>query len=123
MFLKTSTIRKLDVYFINGRINENDLFKHDWRTRSQTQVLQYVFLKWLLAFLVGLLTGVIATLINLAVENIAGYKLLAVVKYIEKERYFFFQIIILSRTIQLQHAYVGPWWMQIYDGIFPHGWG
>ncbi|PWA45158.1 chloride channel B [Artemisia annua] len=79
---KVSYIESLDY-----EINENDLFKHDWRTRSQTQVLQYVFLKWLLAFLVGLLTGVIATLINLAVENIAGYKLLAVVKYIEKERY------------------------------------
>lgn len=45
-------------------------------------------MKWILAFLVGLLTGGIATLINLAVENIAGYKLLAVVKYIDQERYF-----------------------------------
>ncbi|PIN09796.1 Cl- channel CLC-7 and related proteins (CLC superfamily) [Handroanthus impetiginosus] len=68
-------------------INENDLFKQDWRSRSKVQVLQYIFLKWLFAFLVGLLTGVIATLINLAVENIAGYKLLAVVRYIEEERY------------------------------------
>lgn len=49
-------------------------------------MLQYIFLKWSLAFLVGLLTGLIATLINLAVENIAGYKLLAVVRLIENER-------------------------------------
>ncbi|KDO43323.1 hypothetical protein CISIN_1g0039661mg, partial [Citrus sinensis] len=69
------------------RINENDLFKHDWRSRSKVQVLQYIFLKWSLACLVGLLTGLIATLINLAVENIAGYKLLAVVSFIEKDRY------------------------------------
>lgn len=69
------------------RINENDLFKDDWRSRSRVQVLQYIFLKWLLAFLVGLLTGIIATLINLAIENIAGYKLLAVLKYIHKERW------------------------------------
>lgn len=68
------------------RINENDLFKQDWRSRSRTHVLQYIFWKWALAFLVGLLTGVIATLINLAIENIAGYKLLAVVKFIQKER-------------------------------------
>lgn len=68
------------------RINENDLFKHGWRSRSRVEVLQYIFLKWLLAFLVGFLTGLIATLINLAVENIAGYKLLAVLKYIHKER-------------------------------------
>ena len=68
------------------RINENDIFKHEWRSRSTVQVLQYIFLKWTVAFLIGLLTGIIAILINLAVENIAGYKFLAVVGYIEKER-------------------------------------
>ncbi|XP_075510752.1 chloride channel protein CLC-b [Primulina tabacum] len=79
---KVSHIESLDY-----EINENDLFKHDWRSRSKVQVLQYIFFKWLLAFFVGLLTGLIASLINLAVENIAGYKLLAVVKYIDQERY------------------------------------
>lgn len=69
------------------RINENDLFRQDWRSRSKIQVLQYVFLKWKLAFLVGLLTGLIATLINLAVENIAGYKLLLVSDYVQQKRY------------------------------------
>ncbi|MCI17630.1 chloride channel protein CLC-b-like, partial [Trifolium medium] len=68
-------------------INENDLFKHGWRSRSRVEALQYIFLKWLLAFLVGFLTGIIATLINLAVENIAGYKFLVVLKYINTERY------------------------------------
>ncbi|GMI67476.1 chloride channel B [Hibiscus trionum] len=72
---------------LDYEINENDLFKHDWRSRSKVQVLQYIFLKWLLAFLVGLLTGLIATLINLAIENIAGYKLLAIVSFIQEERY------------------------------------
>ncbi|XP_009761471.1 chloride channel protein CLC-b [Nicotiana sylvestris] len=79
---KVSHIESLDY-----EINENDLFKHDWRRRSRVQVLQYVFLKWTLAFLVGLLTGVTATLINLAIENMAGYKLRAVVNYIEDRRY------------------------------------
>ncbi|XP_009596046.1 chloride channel protein CLC-b [Nicotiana tomentosiformis] len=79
---KVSYIESLDY-----EINENDLFKHDWRRRSRVQVLQYVFLKWTLAFLVGLLTGVTASLINLAIENIAGYKLRAVVNYIENRRY------------------------------------
>ncbi|RVX06794.1 Chloride channel protein CLC-b [Vitis vinifera] len=79
---KVSHIESLDY-----EINENDLFKHDWRSRSSAQVLQYIFLKWSLAFLVGLLTGLIATLINLAVENIAGYKLLAVSGLVEKKRY------------------------------------
>ncbi|XP_012459445.1 chloride channel protein CLC-b [Gossypium raimondii] len=79
---KVSHIESLDY-----EINENDLFKHDWRRRSKVQVLQYIFLKWSLAFLVGLLTGLIATLINLAIENIAGYKLLAIVGFIEEGRY------------------------------------
>ncbi|XP_052195140.1 chloride channel protein CLC-b isoform X2 [Diospyros lotus] len=79
---KVSHIESLDY-----EINENDLFRHDWRSRTKVQVLQYIFLKWTLAFLVGLLTGLIATLINLAAENIAGYKILAVINYIEEERY------------------------------------
>ncbi|KAG6412651.1 hypothetical protein SASPL_125334 [Salvia splendens] len=79
---KVSHIESLDY-----EINENDLFKQDWRSRSKKDILQYIFSKWLLAFLIGLLTGLIATLINLAVENIAGYKLLVVVEYIEQKRY------------------------------------
>ncbi|KAK2360018.1 chloride channel protein CLC-c [Trifolium repens] len=79
---KVSYIESLDY-----EINENDLFKHGWRSRSRVEALQYIFLKWLLAFLVGFLTGIIATLINLAVENIAGYKFLVVLKYINTERY------------------------------------
>lgn len=74
-------------FFFFCRINENDLFKHDWRSRSKAQVFQYIFAKWTLACLVGLFTGLIATLINLAVENIAGYKLLAVGYYIGQDRY------------------------------------
>ena len=81
-------VRKIKIKICDYcRINENDLFKHDWRSRSKAQVLQYIFAKWTLAFLVGLLTGLIATLINLAVENIAGYKLLAVGHYISQDRY------------------------------------
>ncbi|KFK33054.1 hypothetical protein AALP_AA6G324100 [Arabis alpina] len=79
---KVSHIESLDY-----EINENDLFKHDWRSRSKTQVFQYIFAKWTLACLVGLFTGLIATLINLAVENIAGYKLLAVGYYIGQDRF------------------------------------
>ncbi|KAK9925500.1 hypothetical protein M0R45_033822 [Rubus argutus] len=79
---KVSHIESLDY-----EINENDLFKHDWRSRSKVQVLQYILLKWTLALLVGLLTGLIATFINLAVENVAGYKLLAVVAFIDEDRY------------------------------------
>ena len=85
----SSLLQGLSFKYFNDnidRINENDLFKHDWRKRSKTQVLQYIFLKWTFACLVGLFTGLIATLINLAVENIAGYKLLAVGHFLAQER-------------------------------------
>nr|XP_043632463.1 chloride channel protein CLC-a-like [Erigeron canadensis] len=85
---KVSHIESLDY-----EINENDLFKQEWRSRSEVQALQYLSWKWSQAFLVGLLTGITATLINIAVENIAGYKLLAVFHYIQEKRYmmgFFF---------------------------------
>ena len=52
------------------------------------EVLQYVFLKWALAFLVGLLTGVIASLINLAIENISGVKMLHMVQLVRDKRYW-----------------------------------
>lgn len=79
---KVSYIESLDY-----EINENDLFQHDWRSRSKVEVLQYVFLKWTFAFLIGLLTGIIASLINLAIENIAGMKMLAVMAFVNQERY------------------------------------
>ncbi|XP_062202508.1 chloride channel protein CLC-a-like [Phragmites australis] len=80
---KVSHIESLDYEII-----ENDLFKHDWRSRSNVEVLQYIFLKWAMAFLVGLLTGVIASLINLAIENISGLKMLHMVNLVREKRYW-----------------------------------
>jgi chloride channel 7 len=72
----------------HNRIIENDLFNQDWRSRSNVEVLQYIFLKWAMAFLVGLLTGVIASLINLAIENISGLKMLHMVTLVREKRYW-----------------------------------
>ncbi|EER90148.1 chloride channel protein CLC-a [Sorghum bicolor] len=80
---KVSHIESLDYEII-----ENDLFKHDWRSRSNVEVLQYIFLKWAMAFLVGLLTGVIASLINLAIENISGLKMQHMVNLVREKRYW-----------------------------------
>lgn len=55
---------------------ENDLFKQDWRSRKKVQIFQYIVLKWTLALLIGLGTGLVGFFNNLAVENIAGFKLL-----------------------------------------------
>jgi len=58
------------------RIIENELFKQDWRSRKRVQIFQYIFLKWTLALLIGLCTGLVGFFNNIAVENIAGRKLL-----------------------------------------------
>ena len=69
-----------------GRIIENDVFKQDWRIRTRGQIFQYIALKWTLACLVGLLTGITGIAINFAVENIAGFKLLKATSYIQNDR-------------------------------------
>jgi len=38
------------------------------------QIFQYVFMKWSLCFLIGLIVSLIGFFNNLAVENIAGLK-------------------------------------------------
>ncbi|KAH8479703.1 hypothetical protein Peur_068672 [Populus x canadensis] len=59
---------------LDYEIAENDLFKQDWRSGGKIQIFQYVFMKWLLCFLIGLIVSLIGFLNNLAVENIAGLK-------------------------------------------------
>ncbi|XP_042495791.1 chloride channel protein CLC-c-like [Macadamia integrifolia] len=61
---------------LDYEIVENDLFKQDWRSRKKVQIFQYIVLKWTFALLIGLATGVVGFFNNIAVENIAGFKLL-----------------------------------------------
>lgn len=68
------------------RVVENDLFKQDWRSRKKKQIFQYIVLKWTLVLLIGLLTGLVGFFNNLAVENIAGFKLLLTGNLMLKER-------------------------------------
>jgi chloride channel 7 len=71
------------------RIIENDIFKQDWRARTRGQIFQYVALKWTLACLVGVFTGITGIAINFTVENIAGFKLLQATNFIQNDRFFF----------------------------------
>jgi chloride channel 7 len=73
---------------LDYEIFENDFFKQDWRSRKKIEILQYTFLKWALAFLIGLATGLVGFLNNLGVENIAGFKLLLIGNLMLKEKYF-----------------------------------
>ncbi|XP_042006505.1 chloride channel protein CLC-c-like [Salvia splendens] len=66
---------------------ETDLFKQDWRSRKRVQIFQYIYLKWTLALLIGLCTGLVGFLNNLAVENIAGYKLVITGNLMSNNKY------------------------------------
>lgn len=72
---------------LDYEIIENDLFKQDWRSRTKVEIFQYILLKWALAFLIGLCVGLIAAFVNLAVQNIAGFKLLVASRLILQNRY------------------------------------
>ncbi|KAL5787017.1 hypothetical protein ACOSP7_003966 [Xanthoceras sorbifolium] len=77
------TIESLDYEIV-----ENELFKQDWRSRNRVQIFQYIFLKWTLALLIGLGTGLVGCFNNLAVENIAGFKLLLTNNLMLENKYF-----------------------------------
>ncbi|KAL3623965.1 hypothetical protein CASFOL_032781 [Castilleja foliolosa] len=59
---------------LDYEIIENDFFKQDWRTRGKIEIFQYIFMKWILCFLIGLIMCLLGFFNNLAVENIAGTK-------------------------------------------------
>ncbi|KAG7603881.1 putative chloride channel-like protein CLC-g [Arabidopsis thaliana] len=59
---------------LDYEIAENDFFKQDWRGRSKVEIFQYVFMKWLLCFCIGIIVSLIGFANNLAVENLAGVK-------------------------------------------------
>ncbi|XP_052204991.1 chloride channel protein CLC-c-like [Diospyros lotus] len=73
---------------LDYEIIENDLFKQDWRSRKKVEIFHYVFLKWALALLIGLSTGLVGFFNNIAVENIAGFKLLCISNLMIKDKYF-----------------------------------
>ncbi|KAL6519106.1 hypothetical protein OROGR_018426 [Orobanche gracilis] len=59
---------------LDYEIIENDFFKQDWRSRGKIEIFQYIFLKWILCFVVGLILSLVGFFNNLAIENIAGMK-------------------------------------------------
>ncbi|ONK57742.1 uncharacterized protein A4U43_C09F3630 [Asparagus officinalis] len=72
---------------LDYEVVENELFKQDWRSRKRVQIFQYIVLKWTLALLIGLGTGLVGFFNNLAVENIAGFKLLLTSDLMLEHRY------------------------------------
>lgn len=63
------------------------MYKQDWRSRGRIQIFQYQVMKWLLALLVGSAVGMVGFFSNIAVENIAGFKLLLTSNLMLHNRY------------------------------------
>ncbi|KAL4184111.1 hypothetical protein AMTRI_Chr11g158380 [Amborella trichopoda] len=99
---------------LDYEIIENDTFKQDWRSRKRVQIFQYVFLKWTLALLIGLCTGFVGFFNNIAVENIAGFKLLLTNNLMLQQKYVlaFFAYagcnLVLAAVSATVCAYIAP---------------
>lgn len=53
---------------------ENAVYRADQAKRIPLKQTRYLILKWVMSFIVGVMTAVVAFVINLSVENIAGLK-------------------------------------------------
>ncbi|KAF8714815.1 hypothetical protein HU200_027346 [Digitaria exilis] len=99
---------------LDYEIVENDLIKQDWRSRKKKQIFQYIVLKWSLVLLIGLCTGLVGFFNNLAVENIAGFKLLLTSDLMLEKRYFTAFLayggcnLVLAATAAAICAYIAP---------------
>ncbi|XP_054820083.1 chloride channel protein CLC-c-like isoform X1 [Prosopis cineraria] len=89
---------------LDYEIFENEIFKQDWRSRNKIQIFQYVILKWGFAALIGLGTGIVGFLNNIAVENIAGFKLLLVTNLMSEHRYILAFVVLAGCNIGLAAA-------------------
>ena len=51
------------------------------------QIFQYIFIKWLFCFLIGVIVGLVGFFNNLAVENVAGTKFVITSNMMLERRY------------------------------------
>ncbi|KAH1072017.1 hypothetical protein J1N35_024345 [Gossypium stocksii] len=73
---------------LDYEVPENELVNEDWRSRRTVQIFQYILLKWAFALIIGLSTGLVGIFNNIAVENIAGFKLLLTTELMLKKKYY-----------------------------------
>ncbi|XP_073004669.1 putative chloride channel-like protein CLC-g [Typha latifolia] len=86
---------------------ENDLVNQNWRSRGRSHILRYVFLKWTFCFLIGIIVAAVVFFNNLAVENIAGFKFVAISKFMEEKKYWTaFGVFASSNLVLLMFASV-----------------
>lgn len=86
---------------LDYEIFENEFFKQDWRSRGVVQILQYICMKWLLCFMIGLIVGFIGFCNNLAVENLAGIKFVTTSNMMLERRFMFAFFIFFASNLSL----------------------
>ncbi|XP_062078160.1 putative chloride channel-like protein CLC-g isoform X1 [Humulus lupulus] len=99
---------------LDYEIFENEFFKQDWRSRGKSQIFQYIFMKWLTCFLIGLIVSLIGFCNNLAVENLAGVKFVVTSNMMLQHRYgmgffvFFASNLVLTLFASTLTALIAP---------------
>ncbi|KAI5067428.1 hypothetical protein GOP47_0017956 [Adiantum capillus-veneris] len=86
---------------LDYEVVENEVYKKDLQAGSQISSFQLKVVKWMLACLVGLLTGITGFAINLAVENIAAFKFLKITQFMEIKRLDVAYAILVSSNLIL----------------------
>ncbi|RLN03754.1 chloride channel protein CLC-c-like [Panicum miliaceum] len=99
---------------LDYEVVENEVYNQDWRSRGKLQIFQYQALKWALALFVGLVVALVGFFNNIAVENIAGFKLLLTSDLMLKDRYMMAFVVYIGCNTTLAAAaaalcaYVAP---------------
>lgn len=68
------------------RVIENSRLSSDWRSKPNADILQYLLAKWVMVFLVGLSTALVGYGLNMAIENVCGFKFLVTLHFMNTDR-------------------------------------
>ncbi|TKY54799.1 putative chloride channel protein CLC-g [Spatholobus suberectus] len=96
------------------RVYENEFFKQDWRSKGKAQIFQFIFMKWLLCFLIGMIVCLVGFCNNLAVENLAGIKFVVTSNMMLERRFllafliFFVSNLVLTLFASTITALIAP---------------
>eukprot|EP00850_Spirogloea_muscicola_P013190 SM000088S23731 [mRNA] locus=s88:359105:362896:- [translate_table: standard] len=67
---------------------ESAVCKEDWRSRTRSERTQYTILKWCFVLIIGIGSGLTAFGINMAVENISGWKFKTTLQFMQNRQHF-----------------------------------
>ncbi|KAF5736850.1 chloride channel protein CLC-d [Tripterygium wilfordii] len=94
-----STNDKGSVESLDYEVVENYAYREEQAQRGKLYVGYFVAVKWLLALLIGIGTGLAAVLINISVENFAGWKFQLTFSIIQKSYIAGFVVYLLINLV------------------------